>query len=777
MNTLITKQNNDFIMPFSYEIVIPEKENDFNYEYSIQDETNPNFNENFNLKDKTENDYIDSEFLEYIDNLTKTDYILSAASGLFSGGISAFICKELSLDNAQTMGKEKAIDIVIKIAKFNGFKGDKDDIAGAIRTLEKAYPFASDSHTNIYGGGRQHHLRDFTHHPTITGLIFSIIEQFFKYSFGTDPDGKFIFKEITDTKYIGKNIYEKIYYATIKWAFHLISDMAGSSNTPGEGTGIPGPILSFLKEVSTLPLIHEIKIKYKDDEIEFSKLISKLFNGTYFEHKSKDDIIKFDLRTEMGIAFQISNQAIPVIINECIVRGFYFIKRLYIQIKMNNIKTLKDLKKLDPKTFLPINNRNLTHMITISSGVFFTVSTATAAVKAAYKGKNNFTRHFLLNINYVGVGRFTFALLSEGIYILKDLKETYKIYKQRQDVLLKETFDFKIYDYFSLNEKQMQILFSLKKQKVQYDINTTKDDVERKIKQKWLQLWEKDINENYKNELVLLNKSETYNQISNEVGKSIDIGWLYLITMELSLFIPYYPIKSKEEKWNKVIKYKSNFEEEEFCKCQMIISYEDYKAILKEYNKNIGKLDNKTKKIITGAGITAVLGIATGGVIYYFSPQIAVLIAGSSFANLSGAALTNASLAFIGGGSLATGGLGMAGGTTILTGGGVFIGSLSGGITTFSTLNSISSKDLVLSECAKFLTYCSLILVKKQNNIAMVKKIQKSIQDSINELSNQLKINELIYKDETIIHQSKKQKMYIKYFDRCNKILLNTLKD
>ena len=58
---------------------------------------------------------------------------------------------------------------------------------------------------------------------------------------------------------VGKNFAEKIFMGTFTWAMHLIGDMAGSSATPGKGTGIPGVILSFLKEVSALPFFQKLR--------------------------------------------------------------------------------------------------------------------------------------------------------------------------------------------------------------------------------------------------------------------------------------------------------------------------------------------------------------------------------------------------------------------------------------------------------------------------------------------------------------------------------------
>lgn len=89
----------------------------------------------------------------------------------------------------------------------------------------------------------------------------------------------------------------------------MISDMAGSNQSAGAGTGIPGHILSFLKEVSALPIMKDVSVKYKDDDIGFSVWVSKLFNGTYFSPGENGERIKLDLRTEMGVAYQVGKQA------------------------------------------------------------------------------------------------------------------------------------------------------------------------------------------------------------------------------------------------------------------------------------------------------------------------------------------------------------------------------------------------------------------------------------------------------------------------------------
>lgn len=271
----------------------------------------------------------------------------------------------------------------MSVARSRGYTDD--DLSDAIQHLENQFPLPSDKVTAEFGGELQYHLRDFAHHPTLAGLAFSILSQFTKCSYGTNAKDEFIKVSIPDGDYLGENICEKIFNGTAIQAFHLISDMAGSSSNAGAGTGIPACILFFLKEVSALPIMSELKVKYRDDDIGFSVWISKIFNGTLFRTEENPKGVRFDLRTEMGVAYQRGKQAVPVIANECIVRCFYLIRRLYLEISRQEARSLHDVANLDPAALLPFNNRTITHMTTVSFGVFLAVTMSVANVRAAVK--------------------------------------------------------------------------------------------------------------------------------------------------------------------------------------------------------------------------------------------------------------------------------------------------------------------------------------------------------------------------------------------------------
>lgn len=409
------------------------------YELSDQEKDKAYFNEMIAELEKQiqqDNDLI-LKLNHEIDRLTNhadsLDYTVAVGSGIIAGIVDSLWVGEFSITDANEFGKEKVDSFVIKIAQAKGYKDN--DLLGAVRYLETNFELAADKATNDFGGGLQHHLRDFSHHASIVGLFFSLLTQFTKNVYGTNTSGIFCVVPLKekDMYLIGNTIPEKFTLGVVNWFFHMVSDIAGSSTSIAEGklgTGVPGPILSLLKEVSALPIFKKANEKgYK----EFSVWVSKLFNGTLLGDAQNP--VKFDLRSEIGVAKELSKEAVPVILNECIVRGFYFIRRLSTEFKNKNITSFKDLKKIDLKTVLPFNNRTIVRMVTISSGTFTAMDIADATIRSAVKngGVQNplFIKDMILRVNFVGVGRFAIAVgtdLSMGHKRNKKRNERIKVY-------------------------------------------------------------------------------------------------------------------------------------------------------------------------------------------------------------------------------------------------------------------------------------------------------------------------------------------------------------
>ena len=384
-------------------------------------------------------DQIDNQIADLdisIDKLTnhadKLDYAVSVASGIIAGIIDILFVGKFDLQEGRDWSSEKINDFVTTVAKKQGYEGD--DLQGAIRHLEK-FGAPSDSVYSDFGGGLQHHLRDFAHHASPVGLVFSMLTQFTQKAYGTNTAGAFIVVPIDKTTFIGDSVPTKITFGLVYWVLHMASDMAGSSGAPGAGTGIPGPILSIVKLLSSTPIFNN-----KDQVNELSLKVSKLFNGTLLAEKDangkiikgadgKPLIHQMDLRGELGVMHQLAKQVLPVIVNEAFVRGFYFINRL-----IDEVKDKQSLKEVDWDKTIPFGNRTIERMMTIATGTFTAIDTLDAVIEGAINSKANwveFGRQVVLRLNFVGIGRFTIALGTDAFMGLRKGK------KSRERMLLK----------------------------------------------------------------------------------------------------------------------------------------------------------------------------------------------------------------------------------------------------------------------------------------------------------------------------------------------------
>ncbi|RIW28678.1 hypothetical protein D3H55_21115 [Bacillus salacetis] len=322
------------------------------------------------------------------------DYIVAVGSGILAGLVDSLWVGEFSMERGKAWSNEKINNFVMKVAKSKGYEGERLD--GAIRFLENKFHIPSDNIWKGEGAGisaKSHHLDDLAHHPTPLGLFFSILTQFTKRGYFQNSEGDFLPITIDDNGegLIGSDIPSKIFAGTINWFFHLVSDMSGSNKTAGVGMGIPGPIVSLLKETSLIPGLNKSGL---------AKKIKELFVQE-----------KFDLRSEMAVGYEIGRQAMPVIMNEIIVRAFYFIRRL-----VSEVKEKQSFKEIEWKKTVPWKNRTIVRMLTIATGTFTLVDLGDAAIRAGVKSAGNsamFAKEFILRVNFVGVGRFAISVATD----------------------------------------------------------------------------------------------------------------------------------------------------------------------------------------------------------------------------------------------------------------------------------------------------------------------------------------------------------------------------
>ncbi len=693
-------------------------------------------------KDLFNENTFEAEFEQTIIHDDRLDYELAAACGALSSLLDIFYVGKLTITKANALGNEKADKIVKRVAKNLGCKSDS--IEKCVSFLEN-YKMPGDAARNEFGGGLQHHLRDFTHHPTIVGLIFSIVAQFTGTVYGTDTDGSFKFVKIDmNDPSIGKDVPQKILYGTVNWYLHLVSDFDGSHKNAGMGTGIPGPILSFIKEFSVLLQKSNMKIPYgKEGDITVSEFISKLFNGTYIKDPETGKGIRFDLRTEMGIKKSINKQLLPVVCNEIGVRVIYSMSQIYKLIKAKKILTFEQLLKTDGNLYLPFNNPKLTKMLTVATGVFSAIDLSQAALAAAMKSegsKAKFIGEFVSRINIPGIGRFVISLGNSSGYIFQDFKNTYKEYQQKVYTIHRGYCEMPQLFSIVLTEEQKQLLLSLEYQMLITDLSSTKDSTEMSLKQLWIDGWKADAVQAlaHINQVLITDEKEFFESFDLMVEKSNSLSCAQEILLQADNFKLYIE-KNKNTKYKKV-KYNNKYLEDVFVERQDYIKRDDLNKLRSTYKQYIGIISGQKSRTMSGLIATALITVATGGAAAVFAPGIAVALIGESFAGVYGAALTSASLAALGGGSLVAGGLGVAGGTAMVAGGGAMIGLIGGGAISATSVVFGSSKDLTLDCCARLLTIIKLSNTDNDECKVALHAISENITIAIGNLENDIDV-------------------------------------
>lgn len=692
----------------------------------------------------------------------KLDYLIAVASGILCGMLDIIWVGDFSLEKSRALASDKVDSFVIRSAKLLGYKGD--DLNSAVKFLEEKFPIPSDGNTPEFGGGLQHHLRDFAHHPSIIGLIFSLLTQFTGMSYGTDVDGIFKIVPVPDNSkaFIGESIPDKLFKGTVIWFFHLVSDMAGSSSTAGitGGTGIPGPILSLAKEISALPFFRNIRI----GDNALSAFLSKLFNGTIFAQRDengkiiKDTVIKFDLRGELGAIAELGKQAIPVIANDCIVRSFYSIRRFAVAVKGMGWTSIGDvhLREIDWDNVKPFGNQTITRMLTISSAVFSSVDITKAVI----------SKKLFVAVNYVGVGRFAVAIGSEIANHLKvrDVKRIKQMYEEIKRNTYTET-DNNIYcrigegmdiNKFGLTLGQTEILYNLELFKTLNDIRKSGSMAE--LKREWLKDWKRYMESGFSSFVVDPNAVLNWYSVKElrEAVKngSPELPWFRLVLLEAMLFEPYFPLSTEiDKKGNEVpsTKYKKlnkplvGFNEavgDLFIDRFFTDNFyrKGYIARLRKcYEKVQRELNEVIKSVLKKVSVTAIIALIVTATAGAFAPSIAVTLVGSNFAGLSGAALTNACLAYIGGGAIAAGGLGIAGGTMAIVGGGAVLGlGVGAGVGGIAGAVSIRGKEDMIKQSAKLMVSVREIFLNDEHDLEYSNTVYEEYVRSIADIEKDL---------------------------------------
>lgn len=331
----------------------------------------------------------------------KLDYVLAACSGALCGLIDIFL---VGSPEESVLGKitDKWVSNRMKdFAELCGWSGG--DEASAVRFLEKKFKIPYDQRGCGDAAGSvfelnatNHHFKSVGHNPTLCGLFFSILDQFQNTSHFVSG-GELISLANADSNFElkGHDVPGKFFCGFMNWFGHLISDVSGSSRGISErkrGMGIPSPFWAWTNDIIA------IKNSLGIPASEFDKTVSELAVDIYKRG--------FDTRFQMA-------QAIPVFINEIIVRVIYAVRRLMKYFSM----TPKEERSLGVmwRTCEPFSNATVKRMLTVAHGTFCGLDMGDAMIRSLAAGCGTFNpTEFFLRLNLAGIGRFTISLYGEG---------------------------------------------------------------------------------------------------------------------------------------------------------------------------------------------------------------------------------------------------------------------------------------------------------------------------------------------------------------------------
>lgn len=205
----------------------------------------------------------------------------------------------------------------------------------------------------------------------------------------------------------GSNLAENLIFGTINWFFNIIGTGA---------SGLPLPIKGLVNSISS------------------SKPASKLLSannmeavGAYIKTKTANNSLSF--ASGIDTLILLGKQTLPVLVNECLVRAFYFIRRFFKEISDKDISSPSELYRVDWDNTVPFKNRTIVRMMTISTLVFSAVDIAAATVEGVLVSDGNlakFFSKFIISVNFIGVGR---AIVACGTDLLMGVMQR----RDRQD--------------------------------------------------------------------------------------------------------------------------------------------------------------------------------------------------------------------------------------------------------------------------------------------------------------------------------------------------------
>ena len=322
---------------------------------------------------------IKEEFTLKNANCDKYDYMIAGTCGVITGLIDILFVGSPTDSKLGGMVDNQANKITEKFASFLGWDKEKaiekgkNTTASAIGYLEKKFKINYDHATTHSTGGavenlslKNHHLKSLGHSPDLIGLFFSVLNQFTNTS-SFISNGQLITIDTETFELHGGNFIAKVFCGIANWFGHIMSDWTGSSGTVGQGgrgTGVPIPFYNLFQIINVG--------EFGQHKQTFATITSKVFENGY------------DARHAITMA-------IPVLINELLIRFMYTMKaRFYHQ---------KDWIDCIPKGSVP----ELRRMLLVGHGVLCLIDGVDAYIRS---GSGVDMVEFLSRTNLNGWVRF-----------------------------------------------------------------------------------------------------------------------------------------------------------------------------------------------------------------------------------------------------------------------------------------------------------------------------------------------------------------------------------
>ena len=365
---------------------------------------------------------VENALKSYTCTASMLDYSVAVISGIIAGAVDIFITGETPVFRKdQPSIKNQLTDIAKKILNQNrqNEKAAKPLVHAA---AEAGFPAMIPQ------------LESFAARPSVPGLLAAVLVQMGRGGMLKEKNNQLQILPDGITKGDG------IILVTTAAIVGILKWLSNISSGSGDGSSDSGfemlnKLRSLIRTVPAFPKVvnaiekwqrqlpNEIKNGKKDTdnsmgtEIVFSSFFMMLGSVPALSNTNLHKVteaIRNGKRiglNEVPIVQAFTRQAFPVLINEIIVRTFFFASRLARELQAHD-----DIDNMDWGRVLPFGNRDIDRLLALSAMTLSVADTADAAMRAAIDSCGNtllFATRFVTRFNFVAAGRAAFAVVKE----------------------------------------------------------------------------------------------------------------------------------------------------------------------------------------------------------------------------------------------------------------------------------------------------------------------------------------------------------------------------